>query len=996
MSSDPYWEWLRVRPGRRPPNHFELLGLTIDIEDAALIDQAARQQARRIKERQSGPNGDQCAILMQEIARARAVLLDPAKRAAYRASIANHAADPWWKDGAAPVASDSPASTPQASVPSDAGEFFVDESGHGEESIVQLQGKYRASKGPRTGLFVVAAIAVIALIGGGIGMLVVFNSPASKTEHANQQPISAEKKEKSKPTNVQDRDPISAQSPFVSELELPPTGSAPPTNPTSFVRHSGLVQSLAISPRGKRFLSAGVGGAIEWDLGTGKSFLRTAFNGVSIGAVYLSEGKQIACADEGSILIMEVGNNEIKATLKNPRGNLRCIAANREGTQIFSAGTDGTVRRWSAATKQVDRVMEAGDSVQFTCLAVAPDARIVAAGGTDGTLGLWDVASGKRLWQHKNHSAAVAGVAIDPDGTKIATASLDGSIGIWSTEGGAKLGQISAHRDGSLVVAFLSDGSGLVSGGSDKTLKFWRLDSKFSLRTLSIPAAAQAAAIVADGKSLLIAGGGGMVRRIPIPDLDLDAIVRVEPPTAKLVEPGSSDVEKELSAIATRYHDQLDGLDADELHGFAERCLARAQAEAKPAQRMAWFRKALAVFTQQGKLKTTFDAITILDRWFEIDLLLESAHALSALANSSPASEQIDLVTRGLKLAREADATDRAETGDEILAALAVSSKKLAPSDRHVADRITKAKERHQRRVHDSSRLKEMDAKLKADPNDHDANFGSGVILCNRNQWNDGLGRISKSGDASMVALARRDLADPKDGKSQAELGRGWADAAGKQAEMKIACLMRAKHWFESAQANLTGEEKSRVVLKLGDVSAQLSALTPDDKDAAAIPEKSAPKPKLVTRRNYNTIGTKAVAKSDWTATGEVRWEPSGYRFLAGSPRIESSFELADNWRIDIAIDQDGRGLKIEVNNQTISVEPAVAATIVAIERKGNRIVYATSRQSKPVGQSTTIELTEINQQPSHLRISLSEKAKSAEGASLRAVLLTGTIKADE
>src|SRR5260221_4743665 len=127
MSEDLYGEWLKVPAGKRPPNYFDLPGMAPDVEDAKAIDQAARRKAKRVKEHQSEALAGQCAALIQEIARARAVLLDPAKRAAYRASLANQSADPWWRNAAAappqpPVA---PAAIP-TEVPIEEADHFAD------------------------------------------------------------------------------------------------------------------------------------------------------------------------------------------------------------------------------------------------------------------------------------------------------------------------------------------------------------------------------------------------------------------------------------------------------------------------------------------------------------------------------------------------------------------------------------------------------------------------------------------------------------------------------------------------------------------------------------------------------------------------------------------------------------------------------------------------------------------------------------------------------
>src|SRR4030095_2054738 len=101
MGADVDAEWLGVSPGKRPPNHFVLLGLSMDENNTEVIEQAAKEQAQKIRERVDPSTAEVAKTLMQEVARARAVLLAPAKRNAYRAAMKSAApaagTDPWWK-----------------------------------------------------------------------------------------------------------------------------------------------------------------------------------------------------------------------------------------------------------------------------------------------------------------------------------------------------------------------------------------------------------------------------------------------------------------------------------------------------------------------------------------------------------------------------------------------------------------------------------------------------------------------------------------------------------------------------------------------------------------------------------------------------------------------------------------------------------------------------------------------------------------------------------
>src|SRR5262245_21595711 len=87
MSVDLYWDWLKVPQDKRPPTHFDLLGLAQTESDPNAIAAAAALQAQRVKANQTGPQADQCQRLLKEIAAAKTVLSNLEQRAKYLAAL---------------------------------------------------------------------------------------------------------------------------------------------------------------------------------------------------------------------------------------------------------------------------------------------------------------------------------------------------------------------------------------------------------------------------------------------------------------------------------------------------------------------------------------------------------------------------------------------------------------------------------------------------------------------------------------------------------------------------------------------------------------------------------------------------------------------------------------------------------------------------------------------------------------------------------------------
>lgn len=82
---DPYLQWMCIPKGPRPPTHYQLLGIAPDERDAEVIKEAALRQTTQVRVYQTGPQGTLCTRLLNEIAEARAVLLNPHMRDEYDA-----------------------------------------------------------------------------------------------------------------------------------------------------------------------------------------------------------------------------------------------------------------------------------------------------------------------------------------------------------------------------------------------------------------------------------------------------------------------------------------------------------------------------------------------------------------------------------------------------------------------------------------------------------------------------------------------------------------------------------------------------------------------------------------------------------------------------------------------------------------------------------------------------------------------------------------------
>lgn len=89
---DPYHKWLGIPKTMRPPTHYQILGLTFGESDVEVIEEAAIRQSTHLRTYQIGPHAELCTKLLNEVGRARQVLLNPVKREEYNRRLTSSAA----------------------------------------------------------------------------------------------------------------------------------------------------------------------------------------------------------------------------------------------------------------------------------------------------------------------------------------------------------------------------------------------------------------------------------------------------------------------------------------------------------------------------------------------------------------------------------------------------------------------------------------------------------------------------------------------------------------------------------------------------------------------------------------------------------------------------------------------------------------------------------------------------------------------------------------
>ena len=281
--------------------------------------------------------------------------------------------------------------------------------------------------------------------------------------------------------------------------------------------HSGSVREVAITPDGRRAVSASWDNTLRvWDLESGQS-LRTLQGHSSevIGVAITPDGRRAVSASyDNTLRIWDLESGQSLRTLESYSDLVPGVAITPDGRLAVSACEDDTLRVWDLESGQSLRTLK-GHSSSVTGLAVAItlDGRRAVSASEDQTLRVWDLESGQCLRTLQGHSRAVLGVAITPDGRRAVSASGDQTLRVWDLESGQCVSTLEGHSSSVNGIAITLDGRRAVSASYDNTLRVWDLESGQSLRTLQgHSSSVNGIAITLDGRRAVSASGDQTLR----------------------------------------------------------------------------------------------------------------------------------------------------------------------------------------------------------------------------------------------------------------------------------------------------------------------------------------------------------------------------------------------------------------------------------------------------------------------------------------------------
>ncbi|MEI2387119.1 c-type cytochrome [Breoghania sp. JC706] len=248
--------------------------------------------------------------------------------------------------------------------------------------------------------------------------------------------------------------------------------------------HEAAVNDAVFAGRGRAVSVSDDGSLAVWDLAAGTMLARFQGDGQKVVDVAVSRDARYAASAgwDDTARLYDIEKMKEIAVLRGHRGNVNAVDFAPDGTHLFSASYDGTIRSWSVPDgAPIGEVYDNGWSVNV--LRALAGGRLVF-GGLDGSLGVIDIARGDLAKVLPRHERPVLALAVSADGERAASGDGDGRIRVFSTRDWALEEEFDNPYGPVWGLALSRDGSEALYAGLDDFVSFWQVAPRKPFETV--------------------------------------------------------------------------------------------------------------------------------------------------------------------------------------------------------------------------------------------------------------------------------------------------------------------------------------------------------------------------------------------------------------------------------------------------------------------------------------------------------------------------------
>ena len=144
------------------------------------------------------------------------------------------------------------------------------------------------------------------------------------------------------------------------------------------------------------------------------------------------DGNKLACGTETDIRIYDVKiGTLVLGPLKKHKYRINYVLWSRDGSRLFSASRDKTIRCWNSGTGEQTGQPWIGHTDCISSLSLSPDGTLLASASANRAVRFWDTIHGHPVRHHLQHDTSVCSVCFSPSGEFVASGDGNGNIYLW-------------------------------------------------------------------------------------------------------------------------------------------------------------------------------------------------------------------------------------------------------------------------------------------------------------------------------------------------------------------------------------------------------------------------------------------------------------------------------------------------------------------------------------------------------------------------------------